>query len=533
MAVSQGAASGGSAGSAGAGDVGFAAGGAKDVANFRQNIEEGYLPLPTDISYEGLFYDYYFDTGGAGDCDRLFCPRYSTAVSPDPLSGEREQYLTVGLDSGLDSVERKRLTLVVVLDVSGSMDSAFDQYYYDRFGNEQAVEDYTGRTKIDVATDAVASLTEQLDPRDRFGMVVYNDGAYVAKPIRSVRETDMDAIRGHLQELRADGGTNLSAGVDTATQLFAEYTDLDPATDETRMVVCTDAMPNRGELTATADEGDSLRGRLADNAQRNLYTTFIGVGVDFNTELVDAITAIEGANYYSVHSADQFEARVTEEFTYMVTPLVFDLSLTLDAAGYDIAEVYGSTAAEEATGEMVHVNTLFPSPTSGGKTRGGVVLAKLARTDTRESAVKLTASWRTRTGTQQSTTATITFPDSPTYDNSGIRKAILLARYADLLKEWALYEREHDWAPDETFEDDVAAPPEPPESVLGRWERQSDPLTVSPRYRERFETFHDHFQAEMNALDADPLQQELSVLSRLTAETVSAKDAIAPRRRAP
>ena len=36
-----------------AGDnMGFSVGGAKDIANFRENIKQGYLPLPTDITYE-------------------------------------------------------------------------------------------------------------------------------------------------------------------------------------------------------------------------------------------------------------------------------------------------------------------------------------------------------------------------------------------------------------------------------------------------------------------------------------------------
>lgn len=38
------------------------AGGAQDIENFRENVEAGFLPLPTDLSFEGLAKDYYFDT---------------------------------------------------------------------------------------------------------------------------------------------------------------------------------------------------------------------------------------------------------------------------------------------------------------------------------------------------------------------------------------------------------------------------------------------------------------------------------------
>ena len=43
--------------------IGFSTGGAKDTNNFRENIKYGYFPISTDITYNGLFYDYYFETG--------------------------------------------------------------------------------------------------------------------------------------------------------------------------------------------------------------------------------------------------------------------------------------------------------------------------------------------------------------------------------------------------------------------------------------------------------------------------------------
>ena len=81
--------------------IGLAVGGAQDIDNFRKNIENNYLPLHTDITYEGLFYDYYFDTGNKQECGKLFCPSYSYAVSKDPFSKKDEYYLSVGLNSGL------------------------------------------------------------------------------------------------------------------------------------------------------------------------------------------------------------------------------------------------------------------------------------------------------------------------------------------------------------------------------------------------------------------------------------------------
>jgi len=383
-------------------DAGLAVGGAKDVDNFRQNVEEGYLPLPTDVSYEGLFYDYRFDTAAGDSCSTLFCPTYATATTADPLSGETEQYMTVGLNSNLapEEIERPPLNLVVVLDVSGSMSAGFGEYYYDRAGNRWEVES-PEQPKIDVAREALADLTRQLRPEDRLGIVTYQSTSQVAKPIRLVEETDMAAIRGHFEELQADGGTNLSAGLDNAVDLLSEH-DPDPAERETRTVVLTDAMPNLGE---TSEGG--LRSTLETQAERYRHVTFVGVGVDFNTEIVDAITEIRGANYYSVRSPEQFERRLGEEFTYMVTPMVFDLSVEVDGP-LELQRVYGTTAAEEATGQVLYARTLFPSPTSEEGIKGGVILAKVRRTGS--GSVELTAEWEDRTGESGRTSTRVTFP---------------------------------------------------------------------------------------------------------------------------
>merc|ERR1719224_425240 len=43
------------------GDIGLTVGGAQDIGNFRDNILNGYLPLPSSLTVEGIFSEYYFD----------------------------------------------------------------------------------------------------------------------------------------------------------------------------------------------------------------------------------------------------------------------------------------------------------------------------------------------------------------------------------------------------------------------------------------------------------------------------------------
>ena len=526
----------------GGANLGFAVGGAKDVNNFRENIKNDYLPIPSDITYEGLFYNYFFDTGKKEECTKLFCPSYSTAVSRDPLSEQPEYYLSVGLNSGIkeSDFQRKKLNLVVVMDISGSMGSPFNNYYYDRFGNrieltEEGEE--TERTKMEIANKAVVALLDRLNDEDRVGLVLFDDEAYLAKPLTKVATTDMKKLKDHILEISEQGGTYMEAGMEYGSVMLRELAEADQDQYENRIVFITDAMPNIGD---TSEEG--LGGILADNAANRIYTTMIGVGVDFNTELVEALTKIRGANYFSVHSEKEFRKVLDEDFEYMVTPLVFDLKLQLKAQGYEIEKVYGSPEADEATGEIMKVNTLFPSKTEGGETKGGVVLLKLNKKTGYEGEVKdpalygadkltLEVSYEDRNGKKESSSAQIVFDDRAPdyYDNTGIRKAILLARYANLMKDWLIDEIRFNDNPSVPcppiimYDTGIRCPeyrcfpPMPPlcEIRLGEWERQSERLRVNSEYKQVFEDFAKYFQGEMEAIGDDTLKQEVEIMEKL------------------
>ncbi len=515
--------------------LGLAVGGAKDINNFRENIDQGYLPLPTDVTVEGLFYDYYFENGQQAACTQLFCPSYTQATSRDPISGEAQHFLAVGLNSGLQASDfaRKRLNLVVVLDISGSMGEAFNQYTYDNNSNNSTTEpdatmpdanQWDGKPKIAVATAAIAALLDQLQADDRLAIVLFDDQGYLAKPLRTVGETDMGAIKQHILALREQGGTNMEAGYQMASDLLTGYANADPNLYENRIIFLTDAQPNAG----ATGQADLLALTQATAAQR-IYTTFIGIGVDFNTQLIEGLTKVRGANYYATHSPTEFMRRMDDEFDFMVTPLLFDLTLTFNSPDFVIEQVYGSPEADAATGEVMRINTLFPSASRGGAVKGGLVLLQLgARNGAMANAgqATLTVTYADRAGNVQSSAATVALPATTTiaqggdqFDNNGIRKGILLVRYANLLRNWINDERGQaagldDWNyPSVNTDQGIRLPQNP---ALGQWERQSMPLQISPTYRALFAQFHGYFMTEMGVVQDETLRQEVGILERLS-----------------
>ncbi|MDD3159634.1 MAG: VWA domain-containing protein [Candidatus ainarchaeum sp.] len=499
--------------------MGYSVGGAKDISNFRANIENNYFPQPSDLTYEGLFYDYYFDTINTKECNELFCPSYSYALTKDPFSEKDDYYLSVGLNSGMkqSDFERKKLNLVVVLDISGSMGSNFNKYYYDSFGNKidnNSLDEDKSKSKMQIANESVVELLKQLNDDDRFGMVLFDSSSYLAKPIELVGQTDMVAISNHILEITPRGGTNFEAGLKEATSLFEEYKNNDKTEYENRIIFLTDAMPNVGQIGE-----DSLLGMTKTNADDGIYITFIGIGVDFQTELIEEITKVRGANYYSVHSSSEFKKRMGDEFDYMVTPLVFNLNLKLESNGFEIQKVYGSPEANESTGEIMKVNTLFPSSSKEEGVKGGVILLKLKKLNDNAN-LKLNVTYEDRTGQINNTNEEVNLikVESDYYQNNGIRKAVLLSRYADLLKNWMndekglINEPKTIIVPSVNKEDGIIVPIE---YTLNKWEHQSTPLTVSNEYKNLFQEFKTYFENEMDSLNDDMLKQEVKLLNKL------------------
>ena len=505
-------------------DLGFAVGGAKDANNFYDNLKNGYLPKLKSITYEGVFYQHYFDTGKKSDetCETLFCPSYATAVQKNLFTDDREYYLSVGLNSNIKASDfaRKKLNLVVVLDISGSMSSPFTQYYYDQ-KRRTSPEEASHKSKMEIAAESLVAMLKHLRPEDSLGVVLFDSRAYRAKPLRPIALTDMEAIKKHILDLAPKGGTNWSAGYKAGLELFKSLDENAANRDEyeNRIIFMTDAMPNQGELS---EQG--LFGMVNQAAKKGLYTSFIGIGVDFNTDLVERVSKTKGANYFAVHSLKEFKKRLDDEFDFMVTPLVFDLKLALDSDAYEIEGVYGSPEADKATKTLLYVNTLFPSATQDGKTKGGVIIVKLKKKGEGNN-LTLTASYKDRNGKAYRVAKKAQFKEDLYFDNNGIRKGILLSEYVTLVQNWLIDMRKgcnDKLTPKEPviipfYRKCMFYPPDRPEyKYIETWERKSCPLQVSDGYKNVFALFKRKFAGEMKVLHDSSLKQEYDALKLLS-----------------
>lgn len=213
------------------------------------------------------------------------------------------------------AIERRDTDLVVILDRSGSMQG----------------------DKLHNAKDAVSELISQLGPRDRFALVTYSDDAGVLVPLAAADSRAKAAWRSTVDRVRADGYTNMSAGMDRAFDLIEGSRAAGRAA---RAVLISDGLPNLGDPSP-----DGLF-RRATRAPRGEYVmSAIGVGEDFNeflmTRLADAGTGnyhflADGADLAKVFANELSTARSTVASNVAVTVTPAANISVVDAAGYPL-----------------------------------------------------------------------------------------------------------------------------------------------------------------------------------------------------
>jgi Ca-activated chloride channel family protein len=516
------------------GSIGLTVGGAQDIGNFRDNIVNGLLPWPSSLTVEGIFSEYFFDTGDdwqdADMSKKLFYPTYSFASAPDPLCAteyqEDEMWMSVGLNSdvNVEDLHRPKLDLVLSVDTSGSMScpcSGHSSYEESR------------KSKMQLANEAVVSLLSKLQPDDRVGIVLFNNDAQILLPLTSVADLDLADVSAKQMAVSAGGGTSMEAGFRTSVALMRPEVSGLCQDRESRIIFLTDDMPNVGAV-----DGDSMLSMVRHAAEEGIYTSLLGVGLDFNADVVETMSKARGAWYGSVKTSEAFIKRLDEEFNYMVTPLVFNLRLHLSSDAYVIDKVFGSPESEISTGELMRVNTLFPSAKDErGQTKGGVVLLRLLKKSSAvagDTSLKLRVSYEDRRGIPDFSEISVQpcHPDastgnfSPFFENNGVRKAVLLARYASVLKQWIIGERQAQLGAKDACSDTPLArhPPLTRQGIFSHASKQAlaadceqahATLKVSVEYKTVFERMLQHLCSEMQSIGDNSLEQECTLLKKL------------------
>jgi len=185
------------------------------------------------------------------------------------------------------------------------------------------------QSRLNLAKEALRALITRLRADDRFGLATFTREGHVLQPLTQAMDLSED-LQEKIENLSPGGGTTLAAGMEAAIQISGEA----PCQNRHRRLLFLTDMEdlNPGQL-------DHL---VASQAQRGLYVSFVGIGMDFNTALAEVVTRHRGANYFCITRQEELHKTMVTNFDWNFFPAAFNVEVTHQSSAFELAAVYGT-----------------------------------------------------------------------------------------------------------------------------------------------------------------------------------------------
>jgi Ca-activated chloride channel family protein len=262
----------------------------------------------------------------------------------------------------------------ILQGAGGDVHLAVDLGVIERPGDKRApvnmaiVIDHSGSMagdKMDKAREAARGIVERLSGEDRVSLVQYDDDAQVLVPSIAVDLEGKRRLLAAIDGIRDDGGTNLHDGMMLGV---AEARRSMGGQRINRVVLLSDGQANVGVVDPRAIA--RAAGQAADSGVR---ITTIGLGIDYNEDLMEMVAETGRGQYYFVENAASLEGVFAGELRSMQGTIGTraEIRLTPACTGVEIAEVYGYESRRDGNDVIVPLADLF-----GGEKRKLVVRLK-------------------------------------------------------------------------------------------------------------------------------------------------------------
>ncbi len=195
--------------------------------------------------------------------------------------------------------KRPALNLAAVLDRSGSM----------------------AGEKLDYAKRSTQLLLDQLAPDDRFSLVTFDDE--VQPLVESATVSDPTALSAAIAGIQAGNCTNLSGGWLKSIELVSRN-----ASEEcvNAVLLLTDGQANAGIVNP--DQLTALGQNVLKD--KNIRTSCLGLGADFNEDLLKRVSEAAGGRFYYIESPDHAPEVFKEELGGLLDTVTQNVEVSLD-----------------------------------------------------------------------------------------------------------------------------------------------------------------------------------------------------------
>jgi len=237
--------------------------------------------------------------------------------NPYALAGVRsENYLLCELTGAFmgQKMVRPPVHLSVVLDKSGSME---------------------GRP-LEYVKEACRQLIDKLGPADTLSIVTFAEGVDVVLAQSAV--TRKEALKAQLDLIRPRGTTNLYGGMVAGANQLAL---VQAPTHLSRIILLTDGEANEG-----VTEYSEIVGKARNLRKDGCTISTIGVGIEYNEELMKGIAKNTAGHYYYVDAVSDIPRVFEEELATLFEVVAKNVRLSLRLPkGVRLDKFYGREAA--------------------------------------------------------------------------------------------------------------------------------------------------------------------------------------------
>ena len=256
-----------------------------------------------------------------------------TLIEHDQTS---QRYLVLTMTAPGGTTSRLPVNLALVVDASGSMSG----------------------TKLARVKEAAGFALRQLTGADRAAVIAYDDEVTVVAPSTLMTAEAKVELLSRLKGVQAGGMTNLGGGWLAGCQEVARGQAGDGQMN--RVIVLTDGLANVG-MTAP----DKLVEHAHQLRLRGIVTSTMGIGADFNEDLLEALARHGGGRFHYVETARHIPDCIQGELGEMlqVSARKVALEITLPTGMRCSGCLNDYVLEDTARGVRVHLGDLLASDT--------------------------------------------------------------------------------------------------------------------------------------------------------------------------
>lgn len=233
--------------------------------------------------------------------------------------GPREVIVQVEIEARKnDEARRSPMNLCIVLDRSGSMEGA----------------------KLEKARQAAAMAVDKLGDDDIFSLVTYDSETnLLIAPERVGNSDHREDLKSRIHRIQAGGSTALHAGVVLGAKQVRERFSKERVN---RVILLSDGLANVGPSSTSelARLGRDLRGD-------GIAVSTVGLGDDYNEDLMTALAEASNANYYYVKDAEKLPGIFAQELGMARSLVARNIIIRIEAPdGVHLKEIIGQPEIE-------------------------------------------------------------------------------------------------------------------------------------------------------------------------------------------